>query len=211
MGYRGVFISAMLCRAARGGLLSRNALCRVPSIAPTANIPRPGRNPQPRSEGAGRCPWRGSGERDARRARARSPRSRSAHTEATCQLGQEGGRLELLSELRSRNVHTHQSRGGGSLRPASVRVGLAVLSPPCVLDSRSRPSSALFPRRSKRAASHLHPSGNKQNKTPAGPRELVTKLESLNLRSDVGRWGLAPFWGRKVQRMPDSFRCARPI
>lgn len=52
----------MLWRAARGGLLSRNALCRVPSIAPTANIPRPGRSPQPRSKGAGRCPRRGSGE-----------------------------------------------------------------------------------------------------------------------------------------------------
>lgn len=47
-GYSGVFISAMLCRAARGGLLSRNALCRGPSIAPTANIPQPGPNPQPR-------------------------------------------------------------------------------------------------------------------------------------------------------------------
>lgn len=70
-GYSGVFISAMLCRAARGGLLSRNALGRVPSIAPTASIPRPGRSPQPRSEGAGRCPGRGSGVREARSARAR--------------------------------------------------------------------------------------------------------------------------------------------
>lgn len=31
-GYRGVFISVMLCRAAKGGVLRRKALCRDPSI-----------------------------------------------------------------------------------------------------------------------------------------------------------------------------------
>lgn len=48
----------MLCRAARGGLLSRNALCRGPSIAPTANIPQPGPNPQPRRQVAPPGLWR---------------------------------------------------------------------------------------------------------------------------------------------------------
>lgn len=48
----------MLCRAARGGLLSRNALCRGPSIAPTANIPQPGPNPQPRRPVAPLGLWR---------------------------------------------------------------------------------------------------------------------------------------------------------
>lgn len=77
-GYRGVFISAMLCRAARGGLLSRNALCRVPSIAPTANIPRPGRSPQPLSEGARGCPGGAQESEECggreRRVAPRSPR-----------------------------------------------------------------------------------------------------------------------------------------
>lgn len=76
-GYSGVFISAMLCRAARGGLLSKNALCRVPSIAPTANIPRPGRSLQPHSEGAGPCPRRAQGsEKRGRRERGVVPRTR---------------------------------------------------------------------------------------------------------------------------------------
>lgn len=31
-GYNGVFISVILCRAAKGGVLRRKALCRDPSI-----------------------------------------------------------------------------------------------------------------------------------------------------------------------------------
>lgn len=157
-GYSGVFISAMLCRAARGGLLSKKALCRVPSIAPTANIPRPGLSLQPHSEGAGWCPRRGVGEREAWRARTRSC---SAHPEATCQLGRERSCRELLSELRSRNV-----QGGGSPRPTGARVGLAVLSL-LVLDSISISSLFLtFPRRSKCATSFF-PTRSKTNPRPA--------------------------------------------
>ncbi|KAF0021395.1 hypothetical protein F2P81_026352 [Scophthalmus maximus] len=37
-GYSGVFISVMLCRAARGGVLRRKPLGRDASIGPTANI-----------------------------------------------------------------------------------------------------------------------------------------------------------------------------
>lgn len=56
-GYSGVFISAMLCRAASGGLLSRKALCRgEPSICPTASIPGPGSDGDPARKR--RC-WRG--------------------------------------------------------------------------------------------------------------------------------------------------------
>ncbi len=39
-GNKDVFISAMLCSAARGALPRTNALCRLPSICPTANIAR---------------------------------------------------------------------------------------------------------------------------------------------------------------------------
>lgn len=130
----------MLWRAARGGLLSRNALCRVPSIAPTANIPRPGRSPQPRSKGAGRCPRRGSGEREARRARATS---RSALPEATCQLGRERRCRELLSELRNRNVQTNTPLERRWLSETSGRPGgFGYPSSPRLLDSIS--VSSLF-------------------------------------------------------------------
>lgn len=56
-------------------------------------------------------------------------------------------------------------------------------------------SSSLFPRRSKSATSHLLPLGNKQNQTPSGPRELVTKLritESL-MWGELGVGGPARF------------------
>ena len=41
-GYGGAFISAMLCRAASGGLPSRKAPCRgAPSVCPSASIAPP--------------------------------------------------------------------------------------------------------------------------------------------------------------------------
>lgn len=61
----------MLCKAARGGLLSKNALCRVPSIAPTANIPGPGRA---RGDAAGTPAADPSGESVARSAQPRGDR-----------------------------------------------------------------------------------------------------------------------------------------
>lgn len=60
------------------------------------------------------------------------PRARawscSALPEATCQLGRERRRRELLSKLRSRNVQTRHWRGGGSRRSGGVRARLDVLS-----------------------------------------------------------------------------------
>lgn len=47
----------MLCKAASGGLLSRKAPCReVPSICPTASIPRPDGRAGRGSEGRRRAP-----------------------------------------------------------------------------------------------------------------------------------------------------------
>lgn len=165
----------MLWRAARGGLLSRNALCRVPSIAPTANIPRPGRSPQPRSEGAGRCPRRGSGQRGARRARAGTS---TAHPAAPGQLGRERRCLEFaLGAAPRKRPNTHAAReaaarpdpraSGGvcrSLRSRTPGCDRGLFSPP-FLAAQSALLLVLSPRLR-----------NKQNQPRAGPGEFATKL-----------------------------------
>lgn len=175
----------MLWRAARGGLLSRNALCRVPSIAPTANIPRPGPSPRPRSKGAGRCPRRGSA--------ARAGSGGAARPAATGPPGRGTRRCpERLSELRPGNVPTNaplerrrllrtRGRPGGwvglPLGPRTPGSRLGRSSASLSLAARSALLLLFCPREVR----HTHTPGR-----PRGVRDKVQRPQISTLMSEGG-------------------------
>lgn len=162
----------MLCRAARGGLLSRNALCRGPSIAPTANIPQPDPNPQPRRSVAPPELRRARGAWGARKRSVARPRASGAALRA--------------AQQKSPNAPREAAAGEGE----GARAGSAL---PRFRESRIR-SRALVPRSRLRAlcfSSSPPPREISKRYHAAGPGSLSQGWEAQSVRFDVGGRGPA--------------------
>lgn len=177
----------MLCRAARGGLLSRNALCRGPSIAPTANIPQPGPNPQPRRPVAPPALRRARGAGDS----GAQVECGSAHSEATTGRGSPEPRAPGVA-VRDAQQKCPSAPAGGCGRRGRRECGRA-------RRGFGSESGGFGSRRSERSTSPLLQSPRGKSPKLArswSPRVCHNAGSHPGAHFDVGGWGLAGrLWG----------------